>query len=322
VAGAEGTYRELLQALGITEGPARVEADFTGAARGTGGTAALQKVRVNLGDEPETVRHAFRHELVHVLTFEAAKRKRLEERASARFFAEGLAEYYAYGEGSDSEERRASRRAAAAAFERHRIDFELLCDEERLARRYDRNHLYALGEVFVAALVDTAGAEAPRRVLEALGREDAPKDLEGAELWRDTFQAAGLDLESVIAAWGERLEQIATAERPFLDRLPRVGGGVCRLEEDELVLAARPDLEEAFPVRAYRLRVRSDSSDDDSELDTYRPEAEADPACPGVIFRVPRDSLRGRRFEYQFGVDIGSVWPFYGPWQSASVPRG
>ncbi|MGI5862295.1 MAG: ABC transporter permease subunit [Myxococcales bacterium] len=324
VAEAEEHFRAVQQALGMDSGPKRVEVDLTGASRGTAGTAVLQRVRVHLGDAPESVRHTFRHELAHVFSFEASNRALVEKMPSSRFFSEGLAERVAFELGGDPEALRASRRAAAAAWKRYRISFEQLCDEKELERRYDRNHVYALGEVFVAALVESAGRDAPLRLLDALGREDAPKDLEADELWRDTFQAAGLDLEAAIAAWEKMLETLYESDQPFFDALPRLGGGVCGItDDDEVLLFARPDRPSPFVVEDYRLRVRSGPGEDDEALVTYRPAGTSDgEECAGVVFYVPRDALRGRRFELQFGLQLApSTWPLYEPWQSAAIPE-
>ena len=159
------------------------------------------------------LRHVLYHETTHVLATAVAEGISGERDAEARFFAEGLAEYVSYellGPAAAGAPRREdARRIAGLAQARFRLRFQDLLDPEDFVARHDEYLLYALGEVWVAALVDSCGAGSPGKVLRAFGRAAGPQRLRGAELWRNTLQEAGCDLDRVVGRYEQRLRQAA-----------------------------------------------------------------------------------------------------------------
>ncbi len=322
IGGADAAYEAVRAALGAADGPPIV-ADLTETSGDHAGIASWQKIRVGLvgaADERRLLR-VFHHETVHAFQFRESDRRMGDNAGATRFFAEGLAEYLAFELVPDPEERRRSRQAALAVWRRQRARFAELADDEAWSARRDTNAVYALGETWVAALVEVGGPEAPGRVLRAMARPDAPRGLAPLPFWQDTLQAAGYGLEQVDAAWRLLLERLAAEEAALLEALPALGGGVAEVEEDFVLLLATLD-RPPLPGARYTLRVRAHAGARDTETFTFdgvqlTPEE--------VEFWVPRGFLEGRTFQYQFGQtlpgDAGGNWPYYEEWQTAPVPR-
>jgi len=152
-----------------------------------------------------------------------------------RFLHEGLATHVEQTLFGDEQGRLQNRRSVAAAWARGRVPFELLSDDHELSRTRDSNLAYPLGEVFARVLVETQGRDAPTRLLRAFARKNAPSGLKGTALWRDTMQAAGLDLDRVVAAYEAECGRLADEEEEFVKKLPRLTATVAT-EGAEIVI--------------------------------------------------------------------------------------
>ncbi len=312
---ADRVYLEVAGVLGAEPGP-RIDADLTDEGSAHLGIARGGVIRVALADlSAEEALVTLYHETAHALQFELAGGRVTEHMASVRFFVEGSAVYVSAELVPDAEARRAHRRLAAAAYDRLRIRFEDLIDDRGFSAAHDAQLVYVLGETWAAALAETCGAGAIGGFFHALGRDGAPEDLAGIALWQDTLRAAGCALEPAVARWGESMAARIAAEREFLDRLPRLGGGVARVEDDDLVVRLRLDREVETPAETYYLRVRRGPDVPEDQIYTFT--AELEPG--GALFHVPRGWVGTGVFELQFGQSIpGSLWPFLEDWQSVS----
>jgi len=316
---ADAIHAEVRAALGAEPG-ARIVADLTEVSPHHAGIASWEKIRVGVAaatDEAE-LRRTFAHETVHAFQYRLSDRRLREKGRSVRFFAEGLAEWVAWEVVPDPELRRANRLLAVAAWRRHRLRFAELTDDDAFRAAHDSHLVYPVGETWCQALVDVAGPEAPGDVLRALARPDAPRDLAGVELWQDTLQALGLELEAVNAAWEARLAALAEAEAEALAALPRLGGGVVAATAGELLLRASAD---PLPPDAadwtWLVRVRSGPADEDVDYRVYEGRLQPDGR---LAFEVPKGVLRGRSFDLQLGAQPDPrVLPFYEDWQTALV---
>ncbi len=321
---ADRVYREVAAALGLdaadpgTTGLGRIDADLTDQGSGHLGIAQGGVIRLALaGLSADDALMTLYHETVHALQFKLADGRMSDHMASLRCFVEGSAVYVSAELLPDEQARRAHRRLAAAAFDRHDVRFEDLIDDRRFTATHDSGLAYALGETWTAALAQACGAQAVGAFFRALGRADAPEDLAGMALWQDTLRAADCALEVAVARWRENMSDLIEKERDFLDRLPRLGGGVVEVEDSELVFRLQPDRPLEVAADTYYLRVRGGPDALEDEIYTFT--AGLEPGTSGVFFRVPRAWLAGDTFELQFGQSIpGSLWPLFEEWQAAS----
>jgi hypothetical protein len=230
-----------------------------------------------------------------------------------RFFDEGLAEHVAYALLPDrGRERDEGRRIAALAHSRFHLRFEDLLDPEAFMRRQDEYLLYALGEVWVAALVEACGQEAPARLLRTFGRAAAPQALAGADLWRHGLQAQGCDLERVNGGSEEILRRAEREAGDFPIATARFLGGS---DGDALAfeLAVQAPAGGAFETT---LRVRADA---DAPADEIRVRnARVTVGKPQRVLIAP-PARAGKRLELQVGARTHPEGrPFFTRWQSTA----
>jgi hypothetical protein len=320
IAGADAAYEEVRAYLGGTNREPIV-VDLTEVSGDHAGIAAWQKIRMGLVGDDITdayLMRVFKHETTHAFQFQESDRRMGANGVATRFFAEGSAEFVALALDPDPEKLRYPRQIAIAVYTRQRIRFEDLCNGATFNVRHDTNQVYALGETWTAALVRAHGTEAVGKVLRAMAREDAPRDLAPLEFWQDTLQAAGCNLEQTLSAWEQLMKEIARDEAEFLEALPNMGGGVSAFDEDTLTLLATLD-RDPIPGVTYRVRIRDDAGATDTEIQTEKGELIGDRQ---VVFVLFRDDLRGRTFQYQFGQHTGKdAWPYFEEWQTATVPK-
>jgi hypothetical protein len=290
----------------------RIVADLTDRSHDHLGIAGWRKMRLDLRPKsPALLRHVLYHETTHVLA--AREEPMPPARASElRFFAEGLAEYVAYELDGLTEQREHARLVAALAHRRFQLRIEDLMAPERFLARHDEYLLYALGEVWVDALVATCGPDLPARLVGAFADPDAPQALTGLELWRTTLQQQGCELDRVIGRYEQglrRLEVPAAALPVASARL--VGPAGDALAFDVQVAAPTPG---PWPLS---LRVRDDATtpSDDVRMETA-------PVRVGETRRllVPRPARGGKRLEFQVGASRDpETRPFFTRWQSTTM---
>ncbi len=314
---ADGIYDEVAAALGVEAGP-RIDADLTDSGDGHLGIASGGVIRVALESiTEEEARVTLAHETTHAFQSALAERRLTESWSSLRSLIEGSAVFVAAQIRPDATSQRVHRRIAAAAYERHQLRLEDLIDNEVLTAAHHSNFVYILGETWTAALVESCGPAIVGDFFRSLSRDDAPEDLEGIALWQDTLSAAGCALEPAVSAWGSMMKRLAREERQFLEELPRLGGGVVRVEDGEVLFQVKLDREVVEPAEAYYLRIRESAGTPEDEIYTFTSELEEDGS--GAFFWVPEGWFESRTFELQFGQAIpGALWPFFEGWQAAS----
>ena len=270
------------------------------------------KIRMPLvaGDTLDELRRILGHETAHVF-IEQLSNSRLENHfAAIRFLHEGLATDVEQKHFSTDAERAKNRRSVAAAWARGRVPFELLCGNDKLIRERDPNLVYPLGEVFARALIDTHGADAPARLLRAFGRGNTPTGLTGTALWRDTMQAANLDLDRVVAAYEGACAKVAEEEKDFLARLPRLSATVA-IEGEEIVI--RPKFEGTAPGDMICL------VEIDGPLATETPLI---PKRADGSFAIDRDRFTKPVIRYLLGWRTPETeQPVFEPWAQATLAR-
>lgn len=276
----------------------RIVVDATGSARRTAGTASGRRVRLALtgGDADRAV---LAHETAHVYAQELSGARLDDERRWTATFNEGLASYVEYADFRAPERLERLRAVAQTMKARHPLTLELAFDRAALQRDYDGELVYALGESFIAALVVSAGPDAPARVLTALGRSGVPGNLRGMERWRDAFQAAGIDLDVLEARWLAGLDEGAAVA----ERFPRLVGTVT--EADGWVTL---DVGRGAPP-GYGVACRFRRADD-ARLEDYE-----------EVCRIARSTIAGRPASYQLGYrELGTSNGVWEPWVELRIP--
>jgi hypothetical protein len=308
----------LVEVMEIDDDGARITVDLTEVSGQHLGITAWTKVRIGLVLHPGDpgLDRTFVHEVAHVFQNRLSDRRIGDHGLFTGFFVEGSAELLALELVDGDSIRRDSRRIAAASWERHRIDQRELMDGRALRQRYDFRIEYALGEMWVAALVDRYGHGAVARVFEALARPGAPRELGPAALWRDTLQAAGYSVEDVRARWEGMLTATAEQERDFIDALPRLGGGVVRHDKGGTVLLITLDRDPPPGARVMvSVRPSADAADE-SVRDLPASPRTNDPRRFEVV--VPDSFGAGRTFQYLPGIrPEGSHWVYFETWRTA-----
>lgn len=196
---ADETWSRVREVLG-TSPEGRLPVDLTGSAQHTSGMAFWNTIRMNLiaSGEGDELRSTLAHETTHVFASLTVGPERAMRLGQMRTFGEGLALYVERQLFPTQRLADAGRLAAAILHERKQLRVDDLIDASSLATTQDANLVYPFGELLVERLVHRYGRDAPKKLLEALGREDAPETLAPLAVWQDAFQSAGFDLPRVL----------------------------------------------------------------------------------------------------------------------------
>lgn len=243
------------------------------------------------------------HETTHVYAEILSESRMAEYFNSTRFFHEGLAEYVEHRFFPLEEGDVGRRLKAVIPYDREQFELEDLFDNNALTAKHDTNLVYSLGERFMTALVFRYGDRAPGDILRAMARDDAPKDLQGVQLWRDTFQAAGFNFDEAANAFYDLLSRDREELQEKVDRVPEFFA-VNYLLGDKIVL--EPMIDAGVPGElAFRIRKDSDSKPSDYRLNRGAQEE---------VLLVPKDSYPNG-FDYQMGwLDPETGVTIWNPW--------
>ncbi len=294
--------------------------DLTSTSPRHAGTAYWKRIRMNLnaGETSGELDAILGHELTHVYIDQMSDDRVSDNFNSTRFFHEGLASYIEYRFFRAPEDLKNIRRLAAVAYDRDYVDFATVIDSSALTSRYTGEWVYPLGEVFVAGVVERFGDDAPRKLIRAFAREEAPKGLKAMPLWQDTFQACGYNIEEAIAAFFELLDQEAkTTQREWLEQLPHLGGQVVwRDDQIGVRITSRDSEAGSEPLDHENLvaRFRSIASEPENQY-------LSNTADPQGIAWVPIEHFQRGSFWYQVGYrDEDLMFPIFDPWVRSKVP--
>jgi ABC-type transport system involved in multi-copper enzyme maturation permease subunit len=308
VDGADDVEAKVRTFLGAPP-PNPIIVDLTSVQPRHAGLAYWRKVSMNLpfDESPgsaEELLAVLGHETTHVFIDSIAGARVKDQFNSTRFFHEGLASYVEHRWFQPTNTLTALRRVAAVMRARDEVKMEELLDDRLLTVKRDRDLVYPLGEMFVAALVQRYGDAAPGQVLRAFARTNAPENLAGFALWQDTFQACGFNLSDVTDGFFAELDRLVVEESAFTGSLPRLRGAA---EQGRHLLTVRASYQGDEPGQIVcRFRPRADTEERFVEF--------ADPGAPGE-FRVRAADYRERSFWYQLGWTVaGASQAIYEPW--------
>ena len=309
-----------------TEPQRQLVVDLTSSSPRHAGTAYWGRIRMNLQAKGLESRlpAVLGHELCHIYIDQLSDNKVADDFNATRFFHEGMASLVEYRFFRPPEELDQIRRVAAAAHDREEIRFEDLVSSSRLSEEFAAEWVYPLGEVFAAAIVETWGDEAPAKLIEAFGRPDAPRNLGGIVLWQDTFQAAGYDLETAIAAFFQLLDETVAEHRDWLDTLPDLRGQLIADNEGRIgvrIRTANPGdagaVDRLQPRRQLLVRFRAGPGTPENEYLVRRANQD------GVAW-ISREHFPGGAVDFQVVYspkEDDLMMPIFGPWISSRVPN-
>lgn len=282
----------------------------------TAGVTNWTKIRVPLNDkvDDDEFLQTLRHEVAHVYIEQLSDGRATSYFNALRVFHEGVAtavELYPEVEGIE-QERRKMELWAAGTDSRGRVPLSILCDDDTLKNSRHEFVIYPLGYVLAQALVEVGGQNLPRRMMETLRTERFPIGARPIEIWRILLQRNDCSLESVIAAYESRLEELKEREEEFLRGLPSIKGSVV-IEGDEIVLQA------TFEGKA---------GDSATLIAMYQRDAvlmnewEQIPTAGENEFRLPRSRISGNRMRYVLGwLTKEASQPIFEPLSEASLQR-
>ena len=308
----EGRVRAFLGATPISH----IEADLTGSSPGHAGVAHWKKVNLEIrdftewGDDASSQQQRFQsilgHETAHVYIDHESQNRIGDDFNSTRFFHEGLASYLEYHLFLKTRLLEL-RRVAATMRARQEVKFEELLDNRVLSRKRDTDLVYPLGEVFVSALIERYGPEAPGKVVRAFARAAAPKGLKGYPLWQDVLQSCGYDLGAVEDTFYADLDRSAASQRPFIKKIPRLSGSVHSTMLEITVKVAGAHAE----ARELRCRFRPGAETPSTHYEYPNGGGEGE-------FCVKRSHYPHPTFWYQLGwKDRATSLPIWEPWLEA-----
>jgi hypothetical protein len=310
-----------VRALLFSEARPEIVVDLTEESTDHAGIAGLKKIRMDIQSypQPEMQLRVLHHETTHVFQAVESNLKLNEYMESTLFFSEGLADHVGFLGVPDQKLLSLQRLVGAVAWERLGIRFEEMADTAIFRRTYDENLLYSLGEMWVHALAQVCGEEAPGDTIRSLGRDQAPDDLQGTVLWQDTLQTIECDLEAVNGRWQQEMSELASREEAA--EIPRISGGVSKREGETITLVAYLDRPVTDDTLRVAMRVRNSESDGEEDVRTRWGEVREGTSPAEVEFEVSSYYLDGRRFDFQFGYFVAPGIPlYYERWQSAHVP--
>lgn len=287
---------------------APIDVDASGSTVNTDGTAYLGRIRLRLDSD---MRIVLAHETTHVVSQRLAGGDRDWLWENASVLSEGLATWVHYHFAEQAREREQGLLVLAALQSRRELHVEELADPERLVELRDENLKYPAGEALIDAIVRVYGAEMLPKLLRAFADPGLPADLSGMELWRATFQLAGMNLGAVEDEFYREISQYAAQHAARIAALPRPRVRLVR-ERGRIGVQALVDgeLHEAGPVVQLRFKPAADSSIEDLETEN-------------TLFEQPvwRDSeqIAGGRICVQAGVTGFAKQVLYEPWTCLPV---
>ena len=188
--------------VGVPEGspPLRLDVELLGAPHNHLGVFTGGKIRLAYTVDLETLAH----ELAHAHAFSLAGSAAWVHQEHTHFFEEGLADWVQARISGEDE----IPAVAAAVSATGQGRFEDLVDEPRYVARHDIRQSYALGQAFVAALVEVEGNGAPGCLLGHLS-DAGTRPVAGLALWYGLAARCDLDLDAVRDRWEARLRERA-----------------------------------------------------------------------------------------------------------------
>jgi len=317
---------EALKALLVAENDPIIQADMTSDSQHALGLATWKKIRMVLASENEVdplYRRVLSHETAHVFQSVESDRALTKVANSTGFFIEGMAQYTSFNIVPDSAARDSNWLISSVAWDRHNIRFEELANRNAFESLYDPELLYGIGDIWVAAMATTCGYTSVGDFLRAVGRENAPPNIQGVAFWRNTLQHIDCELEAVNTQWRKEMRALVS---------DRSVGAFPYFEDVVVSWAAEGDLinikaqlrpgESGMLPEYYYIRVKSEAKLANSVSPVLRGKLNRDGAEASVEFAVSSRLIDGERFRYQMGfTPLPDSRHYFDKWRSGALPQ-
>jgi ABC-type transport system involved in cytochrome c biogenesis permease component len=203
---AEADLSELADLMGVKNLP-HIRVDLTAHSEHAIGLAKWKKIQIDLDGFENDVsqRRVLVHEATHVLQGVESDRAMADNYNAVKFFIEGMAQFTSFEVVPEIGRRQSNWELASVAWRRQNIEFNDLIDAASFSKEFDAELHYSLGDLWAGALVKTCGESSLGDFVRATGRDKTPNGLIARVFWRDTMQVIGCDLDTVNAAWRERM---------------------------------------------------------------------------------------------------------------------
>ena len=145
------------------------------------------------------------------------------------------------------------------------VNFKEMVSSAVTVKYRDSNLAYPAGMEWIKAAIDVYGPDCPAKLLKAIGRDNAPRELNGLALWRDACLNAGYDLERIRSRFRVRLKNLRESHQEICERLPEVTDGSAKRIKGQIVIT--PELPDGWKEKAPKgakliCRIRPDDSGD------------------------------------------------------------
>ncbi len=214
------------------------------------GQAYWKKIRMSFPEELQLAeaRAILGHEVTHVLINNLTNTRLEESFGSARWFHEGLASYVEFTifRGKNASQDYDHWLALSSTW--GEVHFEEMVSNGLMIKNRDPNIAYPAGMECIKAAIDVYGEEFPAKILTSIGRPDAPRKLEGLELWRDACLAAGYDLERIRGRFRARLKDLREEHKATCESMPEITKGKVIRQDGQIVIT--PELPEGWQDKA------------------------------------------------------------------------
>lgn len=299
----------------------RIDVDATGAGPAMfAGRAFHESMQIDLAGAAsvDDAIATLAHETSHLYIDAISDRRLSDEFRWGRAIHEGLANHLEHTLVRPAADLNGVRLSAALAHAWKPIEFEKFLDDEALVSERDPMIVYTVGEVLVAALIEVHGEKAPVRLLRAFGRPDRPQGVHGLDRWRDAFQSANFDMETVVLRFQRMLDEEVRARADVIATLPRLRGRHAERQSSDGVAWVGITPVPSIPVPVgweVRVRFRRSASDQPDDYITAYADASG-------CYEILRSQIPGRRASYQIGIGSpaarAEVWE---TWQDVSLGR-
>jgi hypothetical protein len=295
----------------------RVIADLTDRSNEHAGIAGWQRMRLDLDRRHSDgfVAYVLRHEVAHVVANQLLGEIPDQRAGALRFFSEGLADHVAHAVAPSElsqEQRRYSRLLAAHWRSRFQIQFEDLQDPSTFTARHPEAALYAFGELWTAALVQSCGANILGRTLRRFGDSNISRTLRGSAVWRQVLAREGCELERVRSRYEADLQRLA----PEAARLPVASARFQRLAHGQMTFLVEV---RGAPGRQLPIMLLLRDGPHTPPAQIAGRSFSVTAGQPSTI-TVTGVHLEGDRFEYMVGARPSATGhPIWSRWQSTSV---
>lgn len=319
---ADKLYKIAADLLEADESTALITVDMTQPlASHNAGQAFWNKIRMGFPKKQSLAesKAILGHEIVHVLIDRITQRRLSKQFQSARWFHEGLASYVEMHHYREAGGDRDYNRWLALASTWDEVKFTELVNNNQLSLKRDTNLVYPAGLEFIEAAVDEYGEAWLPKILRSIGREGAPKNLNGLELWSDACHAGGFDLDQIRSRFRDRLAKLEEENEAMCSRLPEVTEGNVTRDNGKIIIT--PDLPEGWRKKApkkAKLICRIRPTDTSQPLQWRYAELNKDNK-----FVTSALSFRGTRIGFQVGW-VHKNWcadAVFGEWVNTSIEK-